>query len=124
MMCLFLAPILLRNQSHYSGYNLRRIALELCGNLKNTTVSEFSIIGRQHRYLRLTIDPQRLKAHSLSVDQIMQSLAKPMLLFPPVLSLPKTGRPLWKPAALKNTEAEAANYTCLLGLDLLQQRND
>ncbi len=78
-----LALTLWSNQPRYSGYELRRIALELCGELKkDSNVSEFSVIGGQHRQLRLTLDPQRLKAYSLSADQIMQSLAKANVVIP------------------------------------------
>ena len=42
----------------YTGYELRRIALELCGELKkDANVSEFSVIGGQKRQVRLTLDP-------------------------------------------------------------------
>lgn len=72
-----LALTLWSNQPRYSGYDLRRIALELCSELKkDSNVSEFSVIGGQRRQLSITLDPQRLKAYSLSSDQIMQSLAK------------------------------------------------
>lgn len=78
-----LALTLWSNNQHYSGYELRRIALELCGELKkDANVSEFSVIGGQHRQVGITLDPQRLKAYSLSADQIMQSLAKANVVIP------------------------------------------
>jgi multidrug efflux pump subunit AcrB len=71
------------NNSRYSGYELRRIALELCGELKkDANVSEFSAIGGQRRQLHVTLDPQRLRAYRLSADQIMQSLAKANVVTP------------------------------------------
>ncbi|MEN6622381.1 MAG: efflux RND transporter permease subunit [Smithella sp.] len=78
-----LALTLWSNQPRYSGYELRRIALELCSELKkDANVSEFSVIGGQRRQLGITLDPQRLKAYSLSADQIMQSLAKANVIIP------------------------------------------
>lgn len=67
----------------YTGYELRRIALELCGELKkDANVSEFSVIGGQKRQVRLTLDPQRLRAYNLSALQIMQSLARANVIIP------------------------------------------
>jgi hypothetical protein len=67
----------------YNGYELRRIALELCGELKkDANVSEFSVIGRQKRQVRLTLDPQRLRAYNLSALQIMQGLARANVIIP------------------------------------------
>jgi len=61
----------------YTGYELRRVALELCGELKkNAYVSEFSIIGGQRRQIRVTLDPQRLRAYHLSAFQIVNALEK------------------------------------------------
>jgi multidrug efflux pump subunit AcrB len=61
----------------YTGYELRRVALELCGELKkNANVSEVSIIGGQRRQVRVTLDPQRLRAYHLSAFQIMNALGK------------------------------------------------
>ncbi len=67
----------------YTGYELRRIALELCGELKkDANVSEFSVIGGQKRQVRLTLDPQRLRAYNLSALQIMQGLARANVIIP------------------------------------------
>ena len=64
-------------QPQYTGYELRRIATGLCGELKkDANVSEFSIIGGQRRQIRVTIDPQRLRAYHLSPFQIMDRLEK------------------------------------------------
>jgi multidrug efflux pump subunit AcrB len=78
-----LALTLWSNQSRYSGYELRRIAMELCGELKkDANVSEFSVIGGQKRQVRLTLDPQRLQAYNLSVIQIMNSLSEANVIIP------------------------------------------
>jgi multidrug efflux pump subunit AcrB len=64
-------------QPQYTGYELRRIATGLSGELKkDANVSEFSIIGGQRRQIRVTIDPQRLRAYRLSPFQIMDRLEK------------------------------------------------
>ena len=61
----------------YTGYELRRVAMELCGEIKkNASVSEVSVIGGQRRQIRVTLDPQRLRAYSLSAFQIMNALEK------------------------------------------------
>ncbi len=61
----------------YTGYELRRVAMELCGELKkNANVSEVSVIGGHRRQVRVTLDPQRLRAYSLSAFQIMNALEK------------------------------------------------
>lgn len=67
----------------YTGYELRRIAASLCGELKkNTGVSEFSIIGGQRRQVRVTLDAQRLRAYRLSAFQIMDMLEKANAMVP------------------------------------------
>ncbi|MGB5219058.1 MAG: efflux RND transporter permease subunit [Smithella sp.] len=72
-----LALTLWSKSPQYTGYELRRVALELCGELKkNANVSEFSIIGGQRRQVRVTLDPQRLRAYNLSAFQIMNALEK------------------------------------------------
>ena len=61
----------------YTGYELRRIANDLCGEIKkNANVSEISIIGGQRRQVRVTLDPQRLRAYNLSAFEIMNALGK------------------------------------------------
>ncbi|HOG90594.1 MAG TPA: efflux RND transporter permease subunit [Smithella sp.] len=72
-----LALTLWSKSPQYTGYELRRVALELCGELKkNAHVSEFSIIGGQRRQVLVTLDPQRLRAYNLSAFQIMNALEK------------------------------------------------
>ncbi len=78
-----LALTLWSRQSQYSGYELRRIATELCGELKkDANVSEFSVIGGQRRQVRITLDPQRLQAYRLSAFQIMNSLKQANVVVP------------------------------------------
>jgi len=51
----------------YSGYELRRVAYEVAGELKkDKDVSEYSIIGGQKREIRVTLDPARLKAYGIT----------------------------------------------------------
>jgi len=70
-------------QPQYTGYELRRIATGLSGELKkDANVSEFSIIGGQRRQIRVTIDPQRLRAYQLSPFQIMDRLEKANVVIP------------------------------------------
>ncbi len=57
--------------SRYSGYELRRVALEVCNELKkDADVAEFQVIGGQKRQLKISIDPLRLRAYSLAPLQI------------------------------------------------------
>lgn len=63
--------------SRYNGYDLRRVALEVCDELKkDADIAEFHIIGGQKRQLRIVIDPSKLKAFRLAPLQIMESLRK------------------------------------------------
>ncbi|HAR94514.1 MAG TPA: multidrug transporter AcrB [Deltaproteobacteria bacterium] len=69
--------------STYSGYELRRVAGDLCDQLKkDPDVGEFTIIGGQRRQIRVTIDPQRLKAYNVSPLQILGALRKANFLLP------------------------------------------
>ncbi|MDX9821760.1 MAG: efflux RND transporter permease subunit, partial [Syntrophales bacterium] len=68
---------------HVSGYELRRIALELCTEIKkDRDVAEFTVIGGQRRQVRVVLDPASLKAHGASPFQIMDALAKSNVLLP------------------------------------------
>ncbi len=61
----------------YSGYELRRIASELCTELKKDhDISETHIIGGQRRQLQLVIDPPRLRAYNISPLQIYQIIQR------------------------------------------------
>jgi len=67
----------------YTGYELRRIATGLCMEIKkNTSISETSIVGGQRRQVRITLDPQRLRAYRLSAFQIMDALEKANVAIP------------------------------------------
>ena len=67
----------------YSGYELRRIAAELSSELKkDQDVSEFNLIGGQHRQVLISIDPSRLKAYQMSSQQIIGSLQKANFILP------------------------------------------
>jgi len=78
-----LALTLWSRQPQYTGYELRRIAAELCGELKKSSnVSAFSIIGGQRRQIRVTMDPQRLRAYNMSAFQMMDSLKKANVVVP------------------------------------------
>jgi multidrug efflux pump subunit AcrB len=60
-----------------SGYELRRVALELCTEIKkDQNVAEFTVIGGQRRQARVALDPERLKAYNASAFQIMDALGK------------------------------------------------
>jgi len=67
----------------YSGYELRRAAQELCDEIKkDKDVSETTIIGGQKRQVRISLDPARLRAYSLSAQQIIGTLQKANFLMP------------------------------------------
>ena len=69
--------------SRYSGYELRRVALEVCDELKkDADISEFQIIGGQKRQLKISIDPLRLQAYSLSPLQIAAAVGKANVALP------------------------------------------
>jgi multidrug efflux pump subunit AcrB len=60
-----------------SGYELRRVALELCTEIKkDQNVAEFTVIGGQRRQARVVLDPARLKVYNTSAFQIMDALGK------------------------------------------------
>jgi multidrug efflux pump subunit AcrB len=51
----------------YSGYELRRVAIEVCEELKkDKDISEFHIIGGQKRQIRINLDPLRIRAYNTS----------------------------------------------------------
>jgi len=70
-------------ENRYSGYELRRIGVELAEELKkDQDVSEFSIIGGQKRQVVVNLDQSRLKAYQTSSLQIMQALQQANFVFP------------------------------------------
>lgn len=67
----------------YTGYELRRLALELCTEIKKgEDVSEFTVTGGQRRQIRITLEPARLKAYQTSAFHIMGSLSKANITLP------------------------------------------
>lgn len=61
----------------YNGYELRRIALELCDEIKkDKDVSVTHVIGGQRRQVRISLDPARLRAYHISSFQITGALQK------------------------------------------------
>ncbi|MBI5634578.1 MAG: efflux RND transporter permease subunit [Nitrospirae bacterium] len=67
----------------YHGYELRRVAQEVCDEIKkDKDVSETSVIGGQRRQVRITLDPARLRAYNLSSFQIIGALQKSNVLLP------------------------------------------
>jgi len=72
-----LALTMSSTNKNYSGYELRRIAVEVGDELKKgNDVSEVNIIGGQKRQVKVTFDPIKLKGYSLSPFQITQALQK------------------------------------------------
>ncbi|RJX25425.1 MAG: efflux RND transporter permease subunit [Desulfurivibrio sp.] len=70
-------------QAHYSGYELRRVAVEVADELKkDMNVSEFSVIGGQRRQVRVALDPARLRAYHIPAVQIMQTLQQANFVLP------------------------------------------
>ena len=67
----------------YSGYQLRRVAEELRGNLKqDQDVSEVELIGGQRRQVRVTLEPGRLNAFNQSPMLIMGVLSQSNTVIP------------------------------------------
>jgi multidrug efflux pump subunit AcrB len=67
----------------YSGYELRRVAAELCDEIKKgKDVSVTSIIGGQRRQVRIILDPSRLRAYHTSAFEIMGALRKANFILP------------------------------------------
>jgi multidrug efflux pump subunit AcrB len=61
----------------YNGYELRRVAYEIAEELKkDKDVSEFNVIGGQKRQVKITLDPHKLKAYSLSPLSIAGMIEK------------------------------------------------
>jgi multidrug efflux pump subunit AcrB len=67
----------------YSGYELRRVALEVCDELKkDQDVGEFSIIGGQKRQVRISLNAAQLRAYNLSSLQVMGMLRNANFVLP------------------------------------------
>ena len=72
-----LALTLWSENPSYTGYELRRVAIEVCTEIKKgSDISEFSVIGGQKRQLRIDLDPLKMRAYQTSPLQIMGSLQK------------------------------------------------
>jgi multidrug efflux pump subunit AcrB len=60
---------------HYDGYRLRQVADELEHSLKQIdNVSETKILGGQARQVRVVLDTQRLAAHGLTPETVVNQL--------------------------------------------------
>ncbi|OPX92811.1 MAG: Efflux pump membrane transporter BepE [Syntrophorhabdus sp. PtaB.Bin006] len=67
----------------YNGYDLRRVALELCDELKkDQDIGEFHVTGGQKRQVAIIVEPSRLKAYGVSPLQIVDVLGKANFLMP------------------------------------------
>lgn len=67
----------------YGGYQLRRVAFEICEELKkDKDIAEFHITGGQKRQIRIDMDPVQLRAYGISPHQIAVSLKKANFLVP------------------------------------------
>ncbi|WP_425060384.1 Multidrug resistance protein MexB [Sporomusa carbonis] len=72
-----LAVTLWSDKPGYSGYELRRVAVELAEQLKkDDAVSEITLIGGQKRQIRIQPDPVKLAAYNLSLGQIADTTAQ------------------------------------------------
>lgn len=61
----------------YSGYELRRVALEIAEELKkDKDISEFHVIGGQRRQVRINLEPPRLRAYNISPLHIADMLER------------------------------------------------
>ena len=69
--------------SQYNGYELRRVALEVCDELKkDPDIAESHVTGGQRRQIKINIDPGRLSAYKLSPFHIVTALQKANFLLP------------------------------------------
>lgn len=67
----------------YSGYELRRVAVEACEELKkDKDIAEFNIIGGQKRQIRVNLDPLRLRAYNTSPQHILGVLQRANFFIP------------------------------------------
>ena len=58
-----------------SGYELRRVATELQGKIKEAPgVSEITVIGGERREVRVLLDPERLAAHRITPARATDAL--------------------------------------------------
>jgi multidrug efflux pump subunit AcrB len=72
-----LAFTLWSKNPNYSGYELRRVAAELCDTLKqDNDAAEFTITGGQRRQLKISLEPIKLRTYNTTALGIMQMLEK------------------------------------------------
>jgi multidrug efflux pump subunit AcrB len=63
------------NSPAYTGYELRRVAAELCDNLKQDPDSrDITITGGQKRRVTISLDPAKLRTYQTTAPQIMRVL--------------------------------------------------
>ncbi|MGE5892435.1 MAG: efflux RND transporter permease subunit, partial [bacterium] len=61
--------------TEYTGYDMRRLAFELCEELKkDPDVSETMIVGGQNRQVRVLLNPETMRAYNVSPVQLMTAL--------------------------------------------------
>jgi multidrug efflux pump subunit AcrB len=78
-----LALTLWSDKPQYTGYELRRIAMQLGEDIKKGQyVSEISVIGGQRRQVLITLDPQSLQARHISAFQVMTMLQQANVVIP------------------------------------------
>jgi len=71
------------DRAEMSGYELRRVAVELCHEIKkDRDVAETSVIGGQKRQLGISLDPVKMQAYQVSPMQIMGMLQKANFILP------------------------------------------
>jgi multidrug efflux pump subunit AcrB len=67
----------------HNGYDLRRIASELCWELKkDRDVADTTVTGGQKRQVRVTLDPVKLQSYHLSPAQLLDTLQKANFMLP------------------------------------------
>lgn len=67
----------------YHGYELRRVAAELCNELKKEKdVAQTEVIGGERRQISIVLDPSRLKGYNLSSSQLAVALQKSNFMLP------------------------------------------
>ncbi len=67
----------------YHGYELRRVAVELCDEIKkDKDVSETHVIGGQRRQIRILPDPAKMRAYHVASSQIMGTIHKANFILP------------------------------------------
>jgi multidrug efflux pump subunit AcrB len=71
------------NNPRYTGYELRRVAMELGNELKKgPDVSEITVTGGQKRQVRVVLEPRKLEAYHASAFEIMGMLRRANVVAP------------------------------------------